>query len=136
MSRRALRVGFTLAVVALVAGCGGGGKETLQKVDLPLFTGWFWHLLTFFAVVGVAYLVNQKGEANEDSLFKLGNRLRQLEDRLEELQKTVHSAKAEAPAAPAPSASTSPAPAAAAPAAKAVGVAKNAKKKNDESKSS
>ena len=54
MSRRTLRVCFTFAVVALVAGCGGGGKETLQKVDLPLFTGWFWHLISFLAIVGVA----------------------------------------------------------------------------------
>lgn len=128
MSRRTLRVCFTFAVVALVAGCGGGGKETLQKVDLPLFTGWFWHLISFLAIVGVAYLVNQKGEANEDSLFKLGNRLRQLEDRLEELQKNVQApAKAETPAAPAPAA------AAAAPAAAAkAGAAKG--KKKDESK--
>ncbi len=129
MSRQTLRVCFTFAVVALVAGCGGGGKETLQKVDLPLFTGWFWHLISFLAIVGVAYLVNQKGEANEDSLFKLGNRLRQLEDRLEELQKSVQApAKAEAPAAPAPAGA---APGAAAAAAKA-NPAKA--KKKDESK--
>jgi hypothetical protein len=116
---------FTFAVVALVAGCGGHGKETLQKVDLPLFTGWFWHLISFLAIVGVAYLVNQKGEANEDSLFKLGNRLRQLEDRLEELQKSVQPApKAEPAAAAAP---------AAAPASPAKAGAKNGKKK-DESK--
>lgn len=128
MSRRTLRVCFTFAVVALVAGCGGGGKETLQKVDLPLFTGWFWHLISFLAIVGVAYLVNQKGEANEDSLFKLGNRLRQLEDRLEELQKSVQApAKAEAPAAPAAAAAAAPA-AAAAKASAAKG------KKKDESK--
>lgn len=129
MSRRTLRVCFTFAVIALVAGCGDGGKETLQKVDLPLFTGWFWHLISFLAIVGVAYLVNQKGEANEDSLFKLGNRLRQLEDRLEELQKSVQApAKAEAPAAPA----AAPAAPTAAPAAAKGGAAKG--KKKDESK--
>ncbi len=124
MIRRALPVCFTLAVVGLIAGCGGHGKETLQKVDLPLFTGWFWHLVLFGAIVGVAYLVNQKGEANEDSLFKLGNRLRQLEDRLEELQKAVQ--------ASAPKAEGSAATVAAAAAAKPV--AAKATKKKDEPK--
>lgn len=92
MNRRSLPVLLSFAMIALLIGCGGHHKETVKIVDLPLFTGWFWHLISFLAIVGVAYLVNQKGEANEDSLFKLGNRLRQLEDRLEELQKGLQSA--------------------------------------------
>lgn len=94
MRKRILTMAVSFTVLFLLGGCGGrnihGAGGIIEK--LPVFTGAFWHLLILAGIVFVAILVNQKGEANEDSLFKLGNRLRNLEDRIEDLERKIENA--------------------------------------------
>ena len=66
------------------------------------------HFLILAAVIGAAWLVNKKGEDTEDSLFKLGNRLRTLEDDIQELKQSVRSLESKLDAGQAKKSSAEP----------------------------